>query len=119
MPYPCGKSMNYGARSQSVLGKDDEMSDATTTGSRALICPFCELQELQPFGCSSARCEYCGGVLSAALLQTLRQITELPDVIGRHACECGHPEMRRLPDGVFRCPACGSEVLPISAPPAA
>lgn len=28
---------------------------------------------------------------------------------------CGHPEMRRLPDGVFHCPACGSEVLPIGA----
>ena len=26
--------------------------------------------------------------------------------------ECGHPEMCRLPDGVFHCPACGSEVLP-------
>ena len=24
--------------------------------------------------------------------------------------------MRRLPDGVYRCPACGSEVTPISAP---
>src|SRR5215208_4869755 len=36
--------------------------------------------------------------------------------IGDHACECGHPEMRRLPNGVYRCPACGSEVTPITAP---
>ena len=49
------------------------------------------------------------------ILETLRQITKLPDAVGRHACECGHPEMRLLPDGVYRCPACGSEVLPVSA----
>jgi ribosomal protein L37AE/L43A len=41
-------------------------------------------------------------------------ITELPDAAGHHACECGHPEMRRLPDGVYWCPACGSEVVPVS-----
>jgi hypothetical protein len=49
------------------------------------------------------------------MLETLRSITALPDVLGKHACECGHPEMRRLPDGVFHCPACGSEVLPLEA----
>jgi len=38
----------------------------------------------------------------------------LPDVVGVHACECGHPEMRRLPDGVFKCPCCRAEVLPIT-----
>ena len=31
------------------------------------------------------------------LLETLRQIAGLSDTLGRHACECGHPEMRRLP----------------------
>ncbi|MBA2715209.1 MAG: hypothetical protein H0U55_16875, partial [Rubrobacteraceae bacterium] len=31
--------------------------------------------------------------------------------------ECGHPEMRRLPDGTYHCPACGSEVLPPGASP--
>src|SRR3712207_7132400 len=35
--------------------------------------------------------------------------------VGAHACECGHPEMRCLPDGVYHCPSCGSEVLPIDA----
>ncbi len=49
------------------------------------------------------------------MLHTLSQITALPDSLGRHPCECGHPEMRRLPDGIFHCPACGSEVLPINA----
>ena len=32
--------------------------------------------------------------------------------MGKHACECGHPEMRSLPDGTFHCPACRSEVVP-------
>jgi hypothetical protein len=58
------------------------------------------------------RCESCGGRLSGALLDTLRRISTLPDAVGKHACECGHPEMRLLPDGTFHCPACGSEVLP-------
>jgi ribosomal protein L37AE/L43A len=49
------------------------------------------------------------------MLLTLEQIVALPDAFGKHACECGHPEMRRLPDGVYRCPSCGSEVLPIEA----
>jgi ribosomal protein L37AE/L43A len=45
-------------------------------------------------------------------LESLRQVSALPDTIGAHACECGHPEMRRPPDGVFDCPPCGSEILP-------
>jgi uncharacterized Zn finger protein (UPF0148 family) len=50
------------------------------------------------------------------MLGALLQIVALPDALGKHACEeCGHPEMRRLPDGTFHCPACGSEVLPIDA----
>jgi hypothetical protein len=61
------------------------------------------------------RCEPCGGRLSGPILEELRRISALPDALGSHACECGHPEMRRLPDGVFHCPACGSEVLPIDA----
>jgi hypothetical protein len=48
-------------------------------------------------------------------LETLRDIIGLPDTLGAHACECGHPEMRELPGGVFHCPACGSEVLPTEA----
>jgi hypothetical protein len=78
----------------------------------SLICPLCEGHELSGHGHSSARCGCCGGIVSGATLEALRQITELPDAVGRHACECGHPEMRLLPDGTHHCPACGSEVGP-------
>jgi ribosomal protein L37AE/L43A len=50
--------------------------------------------------------------LLGSALESLRDIVVLPGALGVHACECGHPEMRRLPDGVYHCPACGSEVLP-------
>src|SRR3712207_7693928 len=58
---------------------------------------------------SLAECDSCGREVEGALLRTLEQIVALPDALGEHACECGHPEMRRLPDGVFHCPACGSD----------
>jgi len=92
------------------------MEDSTAAKLRSLRCPFCEVYELRPFDRDSARCPSCGISLRGALLRTLRQIAELPEAIGRHACECGQPEMRRLPDGVYLCPACGSEVMPISPP---
>ncbi len=78
------------------------------------MCPLCEVGELQPIGNGSMGCGSCGAHLGGAILETLRQITALPDALGAHACECGHPEMRLLPDGVYRCPACASEVTPIS-----
>jgi ribosomal protein L37AE/L43A len=93
------------------------MNEQLGRGPHPPTCPFCELGTLRPFGHNAARCDSCNVMVSGTLLETLRQIDHLPDAIGRHACECGHPEMRRLPDGVFRCPACGSEVLPVSAPP--
>ena len=62
-----------------------------------------------------ARCDSCGLPLLGSMLETLQDVVGLPDALVAHACECGHPEMRRLPDGVFHCPACGSEVLPIGA----
>ncbi len=92
------------------------MEDSITARSHSLRCPFCEVYDLRPFGRMATRCESCGSLISGALLYALRQITELPEAIGRHPCECGHPEMRHLPDGVYRCPACGSEVLPIGYP---
>jgi ribosomal protein L37AE/L43A len=91
------------------------MEDAFNTGLHPLTCPFCEAHQLRPFVHNSARCEGCGGMLGGTLLQTLHGIARLPDAVGRHACECGHPEMRRLPDGVYRCPACGSEVVPVQS----
>jgi ribosomal protein L37AE/L43A len=82
----------------------------------SLVCPFCESGQLRPSGNDSARCASCAGLVSGEMLETLRSISTLPDALGSHACEeCGHPEMRRLPDGVFHCPACGSEVLPVDA----
>jgi hypothetical protein len=62
------------------------------------------------------RCGSCGLPLLGSALETLREIVGLPDALGAHPCECGHPEMRRLPDGVYHCPACGSEVLPTEIP---
>jgi uncharacterized Zn finger protein (UPF0148 family) len=50
------------------------------------------------------------------MLLLLQQIIALPDTWGKLASECGRPEMRLLPDGVYHCPACGSEVLAIEAP---
>ena len=89
--------------------------EETTLNTNALVCPFCESSPLKDFGRNSARCGACGGVLGGEFLETLRRIVSLPHPFGRHACECGHPEMRLLPDGVYRCPACGSEVVPVSA----
>ena len=90
------------------------MEDSTTTRSHSMRCPFCEVYDLhQPAGSNSARCSSCNGSLNAALLSTLSEIQSLPDALGSHPCEeCHHPEMRRLPDGVFHCFACGSEVEP-------
>ena len=95
-----------------AMGREDDTRDTYSTRSHTLTCPFCEVYELRPFGHDAFRCDSCGGILVGPLLATLRRITELPDAAGHHACECGHPEMRRLPDGVYRCPACGSEVVP-------
>jgi ribosomal protein L37AE/L43A len=91
-------------------------SSSLASRSGSLICPLCEASELRPSGRDSARCESCAGPVSGAVLGTLRGISTLPDALGKHACEeCGHPEMRRLPDGTFHCPACRSEVLPSDA----
>jgi RNA polymerase subunit RPABC4/transcription elongation factor Spt4 len=74
------------------------------------------MHKLDVRGQSSLRCDSCGSLLSGAMLETLRQITTLPDALGSHACEeCGHPQMRLLPDGTRHCPSCGSEVVPIDA----
>ena len=76
-----------------------------------LICHLCEVHELDPYGRDSTLCPHCGH-FGGVFLESLRQVSALPGAIGAHACECGHPEMRRLPDGVFHCPASGSEILP-------
>ena len=49
-----------------------------------------------------ARCDDCGCALSKDVLEIIRQIAALPDAVGDHACECSHPEMRLLPNGIYR-----------------
>ena len=88
-------------------------SSAPNSNKHFIVCPLCEVGELHAFGQDSARCGSCGCLLGGVTLEIVREIVSLPDALGNHACECGHPEMRRLPGGVFHCPACGSEVLPI------
>lgn len=78
----------------------------------SLVCPLCEKVQLQASDQDSMSCDSCPSILGGATPQTLTQIATLPDGLGRHLCECGHPEMRLLPDGTYHCPASGSEVLP-------
>jgi ribosomal protein L37AE/L43A len=87
----------------------------TASGAHHIVCPFCESGELVSLGHDFARCGSCRMPLVGSTLGTLRDIIGLPDALGNHPCECGHPEMRELPDGVLHCPACGSEVLPLDA----
>lgn len=92
------------------------MKHATRTaasGPGHIVCPHCELDRVWFTSTSTARCERCGYSLNSGMLRDLWEIATLPEALGHHACECGHPEMRRLPGGVFYCPACGSEVLPV------
>ena len=90
-------------------------ASSLTSRSDYLVCPICQAGELYPFDGECACCSSCECIVGAATLLTLEQIIALPDALGRHACECGHPEMRLLPDGELHCPACGAEVFPIEA----
>jgi ribosomal protein L37AE/L43A len=86
-----------------------------TSKPNSIVCPACGRGELGTRGLDLAECDYCGYAFEGAVLRTLEQIAALPATLGTHACECGHPEMRRLPEGVFHCPACGSEVVPLES----
>lgn len=90
-------------------------SHTATSRTGHLVCPACGSGTLLRLGGRGlAGCEYCACAFDKAIVETLKQIVGLPDALGEHACEeCGHPEMRRLPDGTFHCPGCGSEVLPV------
>jgi ribosomal protein L37AE/L43A len=86
---------------------------AIATKKVPLVCPSCEVYPMQAVGNMLARCPGCGFELGGQMLKTLVEILALPEALGTHACEeCGHPQMRRLPDGVFHCPACLAEVTP-------
>lgn len=76
------------------------------------FCPVGESGELSSNGASMTGCDECGYALTKDVLEMVRQIAALPEAVGEHACDSGHPQMRLLPDGAYRCPACGSEVLP-------
>ena len=86
-----------------------------SSNTYSIICPCCGINELERSADGVARCSRCDRLISTQVLETLEQIVSLPDAIGSHACECGHPEMRHVADGVLWCPGCGSEVLPLSA----
>ena len=86
-----------------------------SSNTYSMICPYCGIDELECSAQGMARCTRCARPISTQVLKTLEQIVSLPDAIGSHACECGHPEMRYLADGVLWCPGCGSEVVPLSA----
>lgn len=97
----------------SMLSEGAQMKRSSLTSrSGSLVCPFCEADELLVTGRNTGLCPSCGRVTSRLILEDLRRLIVLPESMGAHACECGHPKMRRLPDGVFHCPACGSEILP-------
>ena len=93
-----------------------KVTSGRASTAHSIVCPFCESGEVASVGPGFARCGSCSLPLLGSALQTLRDIVGLPDALGAHACEeCGHPEMRLLPDGVFHCPACRSEVVPFEA----
>ena len=93
----------------------------TASGADYFVCPGCGCGQLQPprsILSRLAECDRCRCAFDKTIVETLKQIVTLPEALGEHSYECGHPGMRRLPDGVFHCPACGSEVLPVSTPEA-
>ena len=85
-----------------------------SSNTNSIICPCCGINELERSATGVVGCSRCDRPIGTQVLKTLEQIVSLPDAIGSHACECGHPEMRHLADGVLWCPGCGSEVLPLS-----
>jgi ribosomal protein L37AE/L43A len=80
-----------------------------------LVCPLCEVGKLLPSSQGSARCTSCASFISGTMLEVFQCIVALPDSLGNHACkECGHPEMRHVPGGVFHCRGCAPEVLTLN-----
>jgi len=83
-----------------------------------IVCPLCELEVMDVLDQSEARCSRCDATLSGSFLGELQTMAALPEVRGRHACEeCGHPEMRLLPDGTFHCRPAAPRYCPLISPP--
>lgn len=97
------------------------MSKRIHTSSRvgSMVCPACGTGELRHDETGLFRCGGCEGALDGGMLEALVQIAALPEALGSRPCECGHPEMRLLPDGTSHCPSCGSEVPPAGSSSAA
>jgi ribosomal protein L37AE/L43A len=95
-----------------IRGGEPQMSVATKRV--ALVCPSCEVYRMQAVGSMRARCPGCRFELEGGMLKTLLEVLAVPEALGTHACEeCGHPQMRRLPDGIYHCPVCHAEVTPV------
>ena len=82
----------------------------TYNPNRYVCCPLCERGKMIQIYPIMARCTGCWGTISNGFFEALRQIGNPPEAEGKHPCECGHSEMRRLPDGAYRCPSCGSGI---------
>jgi hypothetical protein len=94
------------------------VGSAIASRADEVVCPGCGCGRLLPRGFLSclAECDRRGRAFDKTILEPLKQIVALPRAMGKHPCECGHLEMPRLPAGVFHCPACRAEVLPVSIP---
>ena len=85
-----------------------------TSSPDHIVCPECEAGELpiKLYSLDVPQCVSCGQTFERAIFKTLKQIATLGEALGENSCEeCGHPEMHRLSDGAFICPACRSEML--------
>ena len=57
----------------------------------SIFCPVGESSELSSNGASMTGCDECGYALIKDVLEMVRQIAALPEVVGEHACDSGHP----------------------------
>ncbi len=77
------------------------VSSRATSRPGRIVCPACGSGELRLRGAGLAGYDCCGRDVDGAVLRVLEQVVALPDALGAHACECGHPEMRRRLMGCF------------------
>ena len=82
-----------------------------------LVCPICETGGMKYLKSNLVFCPSCGRTATGAVLEALLWVVGLPDTVGGHTCWCGHPEVRLMLGGTFRCPACASESSPAEDDP--
>jgi hypothetical protein len=112
----CGKREFPGDEPATGRGDSDERPAPHGIRGAPHRLPVLRVGRARPFGPGFTRCASCRLPLLGTALDTLVEVVSLPDALGAHACECGRPEMRVLPDGVFHRPACGAAVLPRQEP---